>query len=144
MSAAFTLAPSGPPAPCGFPGCALESYHEGDHLLAQKTSPPQQHARHFICCECRTPMVEYGDHVPGAADLCDSQQCLLAHARREINLQPLRCSCPQRPYGHDVSIHTKLRRESYFVGERRFTWPWSLVLADRLEPSTETEAVREQ
>lgn len=72
-------------------------------------------------------------------------------APREPYLAPLMCSCPQRPYTHEVSVHAKIRSEkpgTYRVwdgrqeaaiefAESEMRWPWSLCLSRREEPSTE-------
>jgi hypothetical protein len=52
---------------------------------------------------------------------------------------PLLCSCAQREFPHELSVHLQTRYESYSPA-RRFLWPWSLVLSDREEPSTEVRA----
>ena len=49
---------------------------------------------------------------------------------------PLNCSCPQRPYPHELSIHSRVRDE-YGNPKLRNRWPWSLCLSPREEPSTE-------
>jgi hypothetical protein len=52
---------------------------------------------------------------------------------------PLMCSCPQRDYPHELSIHAQLKSESYNP-KLRTQWPWSLLLSRREEPSTERQA----
>lgn len=54
-------------------------------------------------------------------------------------LAPLLCSCPQREYPHDLSIHGLIRSE-WWSKERRTQWPWSLMASLREEPSTERKA----
>jgi hypothetical protein len=49
------------------------------------------------------------------------------------------CSCPQRSYPHELSIHSQLRIESYSP-KLKFIWPWSLALSPRSEPSAERKA----
>lgn len=58
-------------------------------------------------------------------------------AREEVEI--LLCPCPQRLYPHELSVHTQLKSESYNP-QNRFRWPWSLLLAERVEPSTERSA----
>jgi len=63
---------------------------------------------------------------------------------------PLLCSCCQRPYPHELSVHAKLRSEhpgtytDFYDLPVRFAesgarWPWSLKLSRREEPSTERQ-----
>ncbi len=59
----------------------------------------------------------------------------LNRPRIEVEV-PISCSCPQREYPHDLSVHTQLRGESYNP-KLKYQWPWSLVLSEREEPSTE-------
>jgi len=49
------------------------------------------------------------------------------------------CSCSQRPYPHELSVHLALRSESYNP-KLRFQWPWSLIKSARVEPSAERKA----
>jgi hypothetical protein len=72
------------------------------------------------------------------------RQCAEATANyeaenRETVLVSLMCACLQRPYPHELAVHTHLWREAY-DRSRRYSWPWALCLAERLEPSTEKEA----
>lgn len=140
MSAAFALSPSGPPAPCSFPKCTLEAFHDGDHLLAQKPNKALAFpGPHYYRCEiCGTKMVEYGDPAHPPSTICDSPECGAELCRREPMPTPLLCCCPQRPYAHDLSTHKLLRSESYHP-QRRFIYPWSLCSSERLELSTEKE-----
>ena len=61
---------------------------------------------------------------------------------------PLLCSCDQRPYPHELSVHAKLRSErpgiysDFYDFAVQFAppgmrWPWALKLSPREEPSTE-------
>lgn len=52
---------------------------------------------------------------------------------------PLMCRCPQRDYPHELSVHSLLRRE-WWAKDKRNCWPWSLMLSQREEPSTERKA----
>jgi hypothetical protein len=51
-------------------------------------------------------------------------------------LAPLVCTCPQRPYPHELSVHAELRAE-WWPYRHAPKWPWSLMLSVREEPSTE-------
>lgn len=73
-------------------------------------------------------------------DTCGSQECLLHYARHHAGYVPLACSCSQRPYPHELSVHTKLRAETpglYYdfydlpiqFAEKQMRWPWSLRLS---------------
>ena len=55
------------------------------------------------------------------------------HAVVEISLV---CSCPQRPYPHELSVHAEIRSE-WWAHKRNLSWPWSLMASSREEPSTE-------
>jgi hypothetical protein len=58
---------------------------------------------------------------------------------RQVYEAPLLCSCPQREYPHDLSVHGLIRSE-WWSKERRTQWPWSLMASLREEPSTERKA----
>lgn len=144
MSAAFALSPSGPPAPCGYPKCTLEAFHEGDHQFepADKRVGFEFGAkgpRHFHCVVCGREFLEYGDYAHPVSSVCDSPYCLAHYrVRRCGGASPLLCGCPQRPYAHELAIHTLLRGES-FNPKLKYRWPWSLMLSRRVEPGTESE-----
>ena len=138
MSAAFHLVPIGPPSRCGFPGCILQDYHEGDHQFRQPQPKPR--GRRYHCIVCGRDVIEYGEFVPGGANLCESKDCLLHYARRTASDFPLTCSCRQRPYPHELIVHQEVRAESHNPRFRHL-WPWSLCLSERLEPSTERKFV---
>lgn len=87
-----------------------------------------------VCTECGVEFVVYG--AISDIEICESQECLLSWCRRESIPLVLMCSCSQRPYPHEISVHDRLRYESYDL-ELRYRWPWSLVISDRLEPSSE-------
>lgn len=59
----------------------------------------------------------------------------LSRPRVEVVL-PILCFCAQREFPHELSVHWQLRVESY-ARDRRYLWPWSLMLSERGEPSTE-------
>ena len=61
--------------------------------------------------------------------------CFETAQRQEVDA-PLLCSCPQRDYPHDLSVHANLRAEWWAHRKDPF-WPWSLMLSPREEPSTE-------
>lgn len=92
----------------------------------------------YHCVVCGRHMISYGEHAY-TPSICDSEDCLLHWAIRTAPaLTPL-CSCPQREYPHELSVHRELKSESYNPANR-FRWPWSLVLSAREEPSTERKA----
>lgn len=126
-SPAFALEPLGPPAPCGFPRCVLEAFHDGDHHLAPIERPVHQPI--YTCRECGTRFVIYGKVLDIERRTCGKQKCLLAAARREAANQslPLNCRCSQRLYAHELTVHTFVRFES-----RAMRWPWSLRAAPEM------------
>ncbi len=133
---AFALDYSGDPVPCAYPGCTLESFHDGEHLFAEKPAPPK-HARHSHCVVCGRGCTSYGE-IPFLPETCGEPECVLHFAIRYASKLSVLCPCPQRPYPHELSIHLELRRESYNP-KLKHQWPWSLALAARVEPSTEKE-----
>lgn len=136
--AAFALEPTGPPpAPCGFPRCVLGAFHDGDHEFAR--AQRQINGPIYICRECGTRFVIYGEVVGVERQTCGSQDCILAASRREAATFPSNCRCPQRSYPHELSVHKYLRSEAYSP-RLRWRWPWSLTLSKRLEPGTEEVA----
>lgn len=88
----------------------------------------------LTCPVCRIRFRIYGEIPLGEFWTCGAQECIRLLALDTLKPLALTCACPQRPYPHEVSIHTKLRGEG-----RRNRWPWALALSSRLEPSTETE-----
>lgn len=136
MSAAFALQPSGPPVPCDFPRCTLEAFHEGEHVLRApkpKFAPNRIHTckicglKFAILGESETP--EFDRHT------CGDQACIVAYYSM-AEILPLVCSCPQRPYPHELSVHAEIRSE-WWAHKRNLAWPWSLMASSREEPSTE-------
>ncbi len=136
MAAAFSLIPTGPEAPCDFPGCVLDCFHEGDHVFRQHETKPLPGTRYFNCSECRRECVIYGERLYGETKTCGRQECLVSFAQHTAPQFGVYCSCPQRQYAHELSIHADLRQES-FNPKFKFQWPWSLMLSTRVEPSTE-------
>jgi hypothetical protein len=135
MSAAFSLDFSGAPVPCSYPRCTLEAFHEGDHQLPPK--PKFAPDRIHKCSVCGISFVIYGEaDSPSDRRICDKAECLLELARREATAVSVMCRCPQREYPHELSIHAELKREAYNPN-LRYQWPWSLMLSQREEPSTE-------
>lgn len=139
---AFALAPTGPPVPCDFRGCTLEAWHDGDHQFPApkpKFAPDRIHK----CEVCGLRWVMFGeDKEPSLLNerrTCGSQSCILALAQREPNTVPLMCRCPQRDYPHELSVHAELRSE-WWAYKRNLSWPWSLMMSKREEPSTERKA----
>jgi hypothetical protein len=134
-AAAFTLEPSGPPTGCDFPGCMAESFHEGDHVVAEakpRSSPQPVHH----CVVCGRGFIVYADLAHPIPRTCGSQECVLHLCRRETTPAPILCCCRQRSYAHELTVHTQIASES-FNPKLRFRYPWSLVLSSRVEPSTE-------
>lgn len=131
----FALVSPGPAAPCSFPRCILDAFHEGDHEFAPK--PTTQRGRTFHCVVCGAGIVVYGEAALAANyRTCGSQDCILHLARHDAPEVGIICPCRQRPYPHDLKVHELLRSESYSP-KLRLRWPWSLALSARIEPSTE-------
>ena len=136
MSAAFQLDYSGDPVPCDFPGCTLTAFHDGDHsLFAPK--PPERHFQR-VCKFCHNAFVVYAGAQYLPHETCGSPDCILRAAKRDPITIPVSCRCLQRPYPHELTIHSEIRREA-FNPKLRNTWPWSLMQSTREEPSTEKQ-----
>ena len=60
------------------------------------------------------------------------KRCAGANTEQAI---PVLCTCFQREYPHELSIHAEIKREAYNPAVR-YSWPWSLTLSNRVEPST--------
>lgn len=138
MSAAFALEPSGTPAPCGFPRCRLEAFHDGEHDLEQPKDKRLDFPgpRYGHCIVCGQNFTVYGDYAHPMPRICDSRECAIHLLVRESTPAPLLCRCGQRPYAHELSVHKLTRRESYNP-KLTHRYPWSLCLSRREEPSTE-------
>lgn len=138
MSAAkqFALEPFGSPAPCGFPRCILDAFHEGDHEFPALAVAPRDYPRK--CVICGTRFAVYGEAIFGMVRTC-SPGCLLILSMREAAELNVSCRCAQRSYPHELRVHEELRGESYNP-KFKFQWPWSLMLSRREEPSTERKA----
>jgi hypothetical protein len=130
MSAAFALDFSGPPVPCDYPQCVLDAYHEGDHQIGVEVVE-----RHFREAGVPTKRDKNGDLLVQCSDATFDYLT----GNRKPYVAPLLCSCPQREYPHDLSIHGLIRSE-WWSKERRTQWPWSLMASLREEPSTERKA----
>lgn len=139
MSAAFSLDFTGPSVHCDFRGCVLDAWHEGEHKFA--TNPVSAIQWHYDrhCTVCGVPFTVLGADKARIFDTCGSEECLLHFSRRNGFEIPVLCTCPQRDYAHQLSIHHELRGESYNP-KFKFRWPWSLMLSQREEPSTERRA----
>jgi hypothetical protein len=143
MSAAFALDFSGPPVPCDFPGCVLDAYHDGDHEFAPKPRPiAWTYDRH--CVVCGVPFTVLGASPALIFDTCGAQECLLHYAKHHAKMLPAICGCAQRPYPHELSVHTKIgveRPGAYLAygdefirwAEKEMRWPWSLRFAPNME-----------
>ena len=142
MSAAFALDFSGTPAPCSYPRCTLEAFHDGEHEIPR---PKFSQDRIHSCVECGARFAIYGEaDSPVDRRICDKPECLLSLAKREARDAdpfPLMCNCPQREYPHEIAVHTSLRYEA-LNPKLRYRWPWSLMLSPRVEPSTEREIAK--
>jgi hypothetical protein len=134
-SAAFRLEPSGPPAACAFPKCVRDAFHDGDHEIERPAPRPRsQPVHHCVVCGCG--FIIYGDPAHPIPRTCGSQACVLHLSRHDAAPIPLLCPCPQRSYRHELAIHAQIASES-FNPKLRFRYPWSLMLSNRVEPSTE-------
>lgn len=128
MSAAFQLDFSGPQTLCDFPGCVLYSFHDGEH---QFMSAEEKNER------LTAAVTSYGvgtrSYNRSAEKKELDRQRAEATARyeasqhREIEV-PVSCTCPQRPYPHELSIHRAIKFES-----REARWPWSLRWVPEME-----------
>ena len=136
VEAPFALDYSGDPTPCDYPGCILESFHDGGHEFAPK-NPAVGKTREDIrrCKVCGAGFVVYGEVIFGQARTCSSG-CLLILAMQEASALSVSCNCAQRSYPHELRVHEELRGESYNP-KFKCRWPWSLMLSRRVEPSTE-------
>lgn len=105
--------------------------------VSKPAAPQPKFDQH--CVVCGSPFVVYGAGRARLFHTCGSPECVLHFARHQMPDLPLSCPCPQRPYPHDVTVHALVRRES-FAPQKRFQWPWSLALSERVEPSTERKA----
>jgi hypothetical protein len=144
MSAAFTLDFSGPETPCDFPGCLLGSFHEGEHEFLS-----QQELNERAAAAVTSYGVDTRSYNRSAEKREMERQREIATARyqmmprREI-LQPVTCPCAQRPYPHELFVHTKIgiERPGAYVGfgdelirfaSKEMRWPWSLKYAPSME-----------
>lgn len=72
----------------------------------------QKQARHYQCMICKRFIVAYGEHIPGAADLCESQDCLIAWSLiSEDARRFLLCHCRSFTFSHLPEAHKKLRSD---------------------------------
>jgi hypothetical protein len=129
VSAAFQLDFSGPQTSCGFPGCLLDSYHDGEHQFAAlKTQFPLPQQYNRTCSECG---LRFAVMIEGLGEIfrtCGSPECLLSFSRKHAETIPVSCTCLQRPYPHELSVHRAVKFES-----RKLEWPWSLRFAPEME-----------
>jgi hypothetical protein len=143
MSAAFQLDFTGPQTSCDYPGCIAGAYHEGEHTFAPKKREVEFHYdRHCVVCGRAFMVLNAPTNYPAAT--CGSQECLQHYARHHAATIPVLCSCAQRPYAHELSVHDKLGGErpgvyfDYYDNAVRFAadglrWPWSLRHAPKME-----------
>jgi hypothetical protein len=137
MSAAFQLDFTGPQTRCDFPGCVLDSFHDGDHLFAKSPVMPIASAAHKIAVAR-----ENGAH---SVTLSRSEwTALWLKDNSRPTEVPILCTCAQRPYPHEVTVHDKIGIErpgvylDYYDTAIRFApegmrWPWSLRRAPKME-----------
>jgi hypothetical protein len=118
MSADFALDFSGDPVPCDFPGCVLDLFHDGDHVIGVEVVE-----KHFREAGISTKR-KNGDLYVRCTD---ATFAYLTGPRPQI-LAPVACTCAQRPYPHELSVHNAIRFES-----RAMRWPWSLRFAPNME-----------
>ena len=143
MSAAFQLQPCGDPPPCSYPHCILEAFHEGDHAFKadRRVAFPISESNESLISHYGAGTRSYNR---SAAKAEMDRRCEAAKERAALEpkveyFAPLSCPCAQRPYAHELSVHLELRREA-FNPAKRFLWPWSLMLSERRELSTERPA----
>jgi hypothetical protein len=135
MSAALALDFSGPRVPCSFPRCTLDAFHDGDHVFPRQ-QPRLVRPAAYHCVVCGTPFDVYGAEGAPVFETCGQPACIEHWAARHSWSAPVLCGCPQREYPHELSVHTELRGEASHP-DRRYRWPWALMLSRRVEPSTE-------
>lgn len=68
-----------------------------------------------------------------------SEMYISEHKNEFAVESPLLCTCPQRDFPHELSVHENLWREAFNPELKKF-WPWSLMLSPRVELSTERKA----
>jgi hypothetical protein len=145
VSAAFQLDFTGPATACDYPGCLLHAFHEGDHQFAAlKTQFPLVSQYNRTCAECGVRFVVMGDATGLPIHTCGAEKCLLSFARKHSANLPVTCTCAQRPYPHELSIHKKIGLErpgvyyDYYdtavrFAEKEMRWPWTLRFAPEME-----------
>ena len=148
MSAAFQLDFSGPQVPCNFPGCTLSAYHDGDHEFLSQAELNARAAAAVTSYGVGTKSYNASAEKREMERQRESATARYEEGPHKAVLVPLMCSCSQRPYPHELSVHTRIRSEKpgvytdfydsvvrFASGEMRC--PWSLCLGVRLEMSTE-------
>jgi hypothetical protein len=137
MSAAFQLDFTGPRTPCGFPGCIRKSFHEGEHEFMSE----QENTERLFAAATSYGVGTRSYNRSGEKRELERQRRIAAaryeaEPHREVLILPM-CTCAQRPYPHEVSIHKNISRErpgvylDYYGTAIRFApdgmrWPWSL------------------
>jgi hypothetical protein len=144
MSAAFTLDFSGPETPCDFPGCRLSSFHEGDHEFLSQRELNERAAAAVTSYGVGTTSYNSSAEkreMERQKEIATARYLSMPH--REI-LQPVTCPCAQRPYPHELGVHTKVgaERPGAYLGygdelirfaPKGMRWPWSLKYAPNME-----------
>jgi hypothetical protein len=114
----------------------LDAFHDGDHELAQPKPRTRPQPLHH-CVVCGRGFIIFGDPAHPIPRTCGEQECVLHLCRHNTpEFLPIVCPCRQRPYPHELAIHTQIASES-FNPKLRFRYPWSLMLSPRVELSTE-------
>jgi hypothetical protein len=143
VSAAFQLDFTGPQTRCDYPGCIGDAFHDGEHRFAPKKREVEFHYdRHCIVCGASFMVIGAPTGYPAAT--CGDQACIERYARHHTTAIPVTCSCAQRPYPHELAVHTKIGAErvgvyfDYYDNAIRFApegmrWPWSLRHAPKME-----------
>src|SRR5262245_9971357 len=88
---AYSLAPSGPPAACAFPGCMPTAFHDGDHQVPPREAPPRPQ-KIYHCVVCGRGFVVYGEYFASELRTCGSPECVLHFAAQTA--EPLSVLCP--------------------------------------------------
>jgi len=104
------------------------------YLAARRLAVELSGNKVYRCAECGVEFVVYGATFESETRTCGKQQCIRANAVRTGAPLPLLCTCAQRSYPHELSVHGKLRGESW-NRERHWKWPWSLCLSEKEELS---------
>jgi hypothetical protein len=146
---AFALDFSGDPVPCDFPGCVLDAFHEGEHEFLSQQELNERAAASVTSYGIGTRSYHRSTEkreMERQREIATARYEAAPHKAVEV---PLLCRCAQRPYPHELSVHSKIRSEKpgtytdfydfvlRFAPKEPMRWPWSLCLSARVEMSTE-------